>query len=119
LHQLLKLMKLLRDDLKQLLEVVDLLLHVLQILELLRHDVQQLLQLLRHDLKQLLQDLLLLQRVDPLLRLQTERVRCERVPPVRRYSRECLADIARGCPGTIRDSRHSDSSMIFLDTIAP
>jgi len=109
---LLKLLKLLRDDLKQLL------LHLLQILELLRHDVKQLLQLLRHDLKQLLQHLLLLQRVYALLRL-TEGVRCEREPPVRRCYRESLPDIARGCPGTIRDSRHSDSSIIFLDTIAP
>jgi hypothetical protein len=111
LNEVLQLMKLLRQDVKQLLE---LLLHVLQLNELLRHDVQQLLQLLRHNLQQMLQRLLLLERLAKRLRLRTKRLRCKREPSVRRRGGECLTDVARGRSHPVRKSRHSDSSGLFV-----
>jgi hypothetical protein len=110
LNEVLQLMKLLRQDVKQLLEIVDLLLHALQLNELLRHDVQQLLQLLRHNLQQVLKRLLLLQRLAKLLQLRAKRLRCKPEPAVRRRGGECLTDVARGRSDPVPKSRHSDSS---------
>ena len=108
LHELRKLMKLLRQDLKQLLEVVDLMLHVLQLIELLRHDLKQ---LLEH---------LLRRRLNVMLRLRTKWVPSERVPAKRRSCREGLSDVARRGPDTVCAPRHSDSSMMFfLDAGTP
>jgi hypothetical protein len=101
LDQLLNLLKLLRQYLEQLLQVMNLLLYVLQLLKLLRHDLQELLQ---H---------LLLARLN-VRRLRTKWMRCEPVPSIWRRCGQRLPDVHRRRSDTVRDSRHNDSSTMFL-----